>query len=60
VHDGVAGMAKTGPTSGGEPYARATTTLVFVDAATNQPRRLTEAERLAWKEFEEPPVTFRR
>jgi acyl-CoA thioester hydrolase len=60
VHDGVAGMAKTGPTSGGKPYARATTTLVFVDAATNQPRRLTENERLAWKGFEEEPVTFRR
>ncbi|MEE6280411.1 acyl-CoA thioesterase [Georgenia sunbinii] len=40
--------------------ARATTTLVLVDAATGRPRRLTEDERSTWSELLEAPVEFRR
>jgi len=41
-------------------YTRATTALVMVDAATNRPRRLTEAERAACAPYVEPPVQFAR
>lgn len=40
-------------------YARASTTLVLVDAATERPRRLTDAERAAWTEYLDQPVIFR-
>ncbi|WP_061960596.1 acyl-CoA thioesterase [Demequina flava] len=50
------------PISDGEQrvYARATTTLVLVDAASERPRRLTERERDAWSEYVEEPVKFRQ
>ncbi|WP_062208578.1 acyl-CoA thioesterase [Demequina oxidasica] len=41
-------------------YARASTTLVLVDAATERPRRLTDAERDAWGEYVDAPVQFRQ
>ncbi|WP_061964109.1 acyl-CoA thioesterase [Demequina aurantiaca] len=41
-------------------YARASTTLVLVDAATERPRRLTDAERGAWGEYIDEPVQFRQ
>ncbi len=41
-------------------YTRATTALVMVDAGTNRPRRLTEAERAACDAYLEPPVQFSR
>lgn len=50
-------------TAGAEPhvvYAKAVTTIVFVDAATSKPRRLTEEERTAYAPYVEEPVKFRR
>ncbi len=41
-------------------YARATTTLVLVDAATGRPQRIGPAERAAWTPFVEAPVVMRR
>jgi acyl-CoA thioester hydrolase len=41
-------------------YTRATTTIVLVDAATERPRRMTEAERAAWEPYLEEPIAFRR
>lgn len=38
---------------------RAATTVVLVDASTQQPRRITEGERQAWGPYLEPPVEFR-
>jgi acyl-CoA thioester hydrolase len=48
---------------GGEPrtlYTRASTTIVLVDAATEKPRRITDAERLAWEPYVGDPIEFRR
>ncbi|WP_062069235.1 acyl-CoA thioesterase [Demequina sediminicola] len=42
-----------------EVYARASTTLVLFDVATNSPRRLTDAERSTWTEYLEEPIAFR-
>lgn len=41
-------------------YTRATTALVMVDAVSNRPRRLTEAERDACAAYVEAPVEFSR
>ncbi len=61
VHDGdPAGFPRTGPASGAQPYVRAATSIVVVDAATARPRRITPEERAAWAEYVEEPVTFRR
>lgn len=61
LHDGAAGgFPRTGPASGADPYVRAATTVVMVDAATGRPRRLTDDERAAWGEYVEEPVAFRR
>jgi acyl-CoA thioester hydrolase len=60
VHDGATGLARTGPSSGGAPYAKAATTIVVVDAATEKPRRISAPERAAWEPFLEAPLTFRR
>jgi acyl-CoA thioester hydrolase len=61
VHDGApGGFPRTGPASGAEPYVRASTTIVVVDAASGRPRRITADEREAWAEYQEPAVTFRR
>jgi len=51
-----------GPDDGAprRPFVRATSTLVMLDARTNAPRRLGEAERAAWEPFVEEPVQHRR
>lgn len=41
-------------------YARASTTLVLVDAATQRPRRFGTREREAWAPYVEEPVAFTR
>lgn len=43
----------------GHVHVRATTRMVFLDAATNRPRRVTDAERAAWAPYIEPPVELR-
>lgn len=43
-----------------ELYARATTTVVLVNAETMRPRRLLDHERAAWRPFLEKPADFRR
>lgn len=40
-------------------YARATTTIVLVDAATGAPQRMTDVERTAWAPYVEAPIEFR-
>jgi acyl-CoA thioester hydrolase len=37
---------------------RAASTLVLVDAATQKPRRITDAEREAWSPYRDDPVVF--
>ena len=41
-------------------YARATTTIVLVDAKTGKPRRMSEKERLAVEPYIEESIQFRR
>ncbi|GAA2754102.1 acyl-CoA thioesterase [Amnibacterium kyonggiense] len=41
-----------------ELTTRAASTLVLVDAATQKPRRVSEAERAAWSPYLEEPVRF--
>jgi len=41
-------------------YARASTVIVFIDAATQRPRRLRDEERAAWEPYVGDPVEFRR
>ena len=41
-------------------YARATTTIVLVDAATERPRRISDRERTAWTPYLDAPLEFRR
>ncbi len=41
-------------------YARAATTLVLVDTATERPRRINDVERAAWSPYLEDPVEFTR
>ena len=61
LHDGApGGFPRLGPASGADPYVRASTTIVLVDAATGRPRRLTDDERAVLTEYLEEPVTFRR
>ena len=60
VHDGDASIAAIGPAAGASPYARASTTIVLVDAASGSPRRITPDEREIWQEFTEDPIVFRR
>lgn len=61
VHDGAPDVPLTaGDPLGGTPYARATTTLVLVDAATGAPRRISEDERAAWEPYVDIPPKFRR
>jgi acyl-CoA thioester hydrolase len=46
---------------GAEPfvqYAKASSTIVLVDAATGKPRRITDEERAAWTPFTEDPIIF--
>lgn len=61
VHDGApGGFPRTGPASGADPYVRAVTTIVVIDAATNRPRRISPQEREAWEPFAGEPLEFRR
>jgi acyl-CoA thioester hydrolase len=39
-------------------YARATTIVVKVDAATGRPMRLTDEERAAWEPYSGPSITY--
>ena len=39
-------------------YARASSSIVLVDAATMRPRRITDEERAAWTRYLEEPVRF--
>lgn len=41
-------------------FVRAESTLVLADAATSTPRRITDAERAAWRPYLEAPVDFSR
>jgi len=46
---------------GAEPrtvYARAATTIVLVDAASERPRRINDRERAAWTPFLDDPIVF--
>ena len=44
----------------GELHVKATTTMVFIDAATGRPRRVSDVEREAWAPYVEEPVQLRR
>ncbi|MGY4857123.1 acyl-CoA thioesterase [Cryobacterium sp. AP23] len=49
--------------AGQEPaqvFARASTTIVLVDAATERPRKINDIERAAWTPYLESPVAFAR
>lgn len=52
-------VVRAAPSSGDEPHARATTTLVVVDGATGRPRALTATDRAAWEPYLDDPPTFR-
>jgi acyl-CoA thioester hydrolase len=41
-------------------YTRAVTTIVLVDAETERPRRIGDAEREAWEPYLGEPIVFRR
>ncbi|TFD62730.1 acyl-CoA thioesterase [Cryobacterium suzukii] len=41
-------------------YARATTTIVLVDAASERPRRINDTERAAWTPYLAAPIEFAR
>ena len=41
-------------------YTRAVTTIVLVDAATERPRRMSDAERAAWDPYLGETIAFRR
>lgn len=41
-------------------YAKASTTVVMLDAVSGRPRRLTDSERDAWQPYVEEPIDFRR
>jgi acyl-CoA thioester hydrolase len=48
-----------GPTDSDHPlYARASSSIVLVDASTSRPRRITDEERAAWTRYLEEPVVF--
>ena len=42
------------------PYARSSSTMVFIDVASQRPRRINERERSAWAPYIEDPVVFGR
>ena len=48
---------------GAEPfvqYAKAATTIVLVDAATQRPRKITDEERASWSAWTDEPLVFTR
>lgn len=60
VRDGEQNFPRTGLPTDGAPYARVSTIVVVVDAASGAPRRLSPEERAAWEPFVEESITFRR
>lgn len=46
--------------SQGQLVVRAESTMVFVDSATQRPRRITDDERAAWKPYFGDPISFKR
>jgi len=46
--------------SQGKLMVRAESTMVFVDAKTNRPRRILESERTAWEPYFGAPIVFKR
>ncbi|WP_344755513.1 acyl-CoA thioesterase [Leifsonella bigeumensis] len=46
--------------SGGTLVVRAESTMVFIDAATQRPRRIADDERVAWEPYVGEPVVFKR
>ncbi|RUQ97534.1 acyl-CoA thioesterase [Labedella endophytica] len=44
----------------GDLYARAVSTIVLLDTATNRPRRITDEERLAWSVYLGEPLQLGR
>ncbi|HEY9499388.1 MAG TPA: thioesterase family protein [Terrimesophilobacter sp.] len=46
--------------SEGELVVRAESTMVFIDAATGRPRRISVEERAAWEPYSGPPIVFKR
>lgn len=44
----------------GKLVVRAESTMVFVDAATQRPRRISEEERAAWEPYFGEPINFKR
>jgi acyl-CoA thioester hydrolase len=41
-------------------YARAASTIVLIDTATQRPRRMTDEERATWAAFSDEPLVFTR
>lgn len=46
--------------SQGNLVVRAESTMVFIDAKTQRPRRITESERAAWEPYFGAPIEFKR
>ena len=46
--------------SQGTLVVRAESTMVFIDSATQRPRRISDAERAAWEPFFGTPIAFKR
>lgn len=46
--------------SQGQLVVRAESTMVFVDSATQRPRRITDDERAAWEPYFGDPISFKR
>lgn len=44
----------------GTVFARASTTIVLVDANTDRPRRISDVERAAWSPYLDEPLAFTR
>lgn len=49
---------ETAPPAGQQVYARATTIVVKVDAASGRPLRLTAEERAAWEPYRGPAIVY--
>lgn len=44
----------------GELVVKAESTMVFIDAKTQRPRRISDAERAAWEPYRGAPISFKR
>ena len=56
----VVGAGNTKVFSQGTLVVRAESTMVFIDSATQRPRRISDAERAAWEPFFGTPIAFKR